>query len=244
MTLWLYTGRDLKGEPFWDTLKKTERADFIEGVPSSGDLKDRELVIETFSETGRKEEVLKALAECKDWHGTVASLIERDSATYWAIQSGIGGRFVGFISAPGAGKGGSIELLRGEITDPGALDIAANAFRELELLVTVCRDQAGGILSRVLAGMINEAAIMAQNGIASVDKIDNMMRLAANFPMGPFEWADKIGLDRLLNLLENLTKEFGPIYQPCPMIRRKVEAGKLGVKTGEGFYNYAEGEAQ
>jgi 3-hydroxybutyryl-CoA dehydrogenase len=68
-----------------------------------------------------------------------------------------------------------------------------------------------------------------------------MMRLGANFPMGPFEWADKIGLDRILTLLEGLTKEIGPLYQPCPWIRRKVEAGKLGRKSGEGFYIYPEG---
>ena len=244
MTRWIYIGKDLKGTPFWEKLKERDDVDFLDGVPSLKDLKGKELVIETFLETDRKEEILKALADCKEWQGTVASLIEKDSATYWAIRSGIGGRFVGFISAPGAGRNGSIELLRGEITDPAAVDYSVNAFREMELLVTVCRDQAGGILSRVLAGMINEAAMMAQNGIASVDKIDNMMRLAANFPMGPFEWADKIGLDRLLDLLESLTKEFGPMYQPSPMIRRKVEAGKLGVKTGEGFYTYAEGAAQ
>lgn len=244
MAQWLYLGTKRIGMPLWEALKKVKEVDFLDGQPSFKDLEGRELVIEAFPEEDRKEEVLRAVAGCREWQGTVASSIEGNSATSWAIRSGIGGRFVGFIMAPGAGKSGSIELLRGEITDPAAIDCVANAFKELDLLVTICRDQAGGILSRVLAGMINEAAMMAQNGIAPVDKIDNMMRLAANFPMGPFEWADKIGLDKLLDLLETLTKEFGPVYQPCPMIRRKVEAGKLGVKTGEGFYNYAKGDAK
>jgi 3-hydroxybutyryl-CoA dehydrogenase len=244
MARWLYLGTDLIGMPLWEALKKMKEVDFLDGQPSSKDLEGRELVIEAFSEKYRKEEVLRAVGGCRKWQGTVASSIEGDSATSWATHSGIGRRFVGFIMVPGAGKSGSVELLRGEITDPEAVNYAANAFKDLGLLVTVCRDQAGGILLRVLAGMINEAAMMAQNGIAPVEKIDNMMRLAANFPMGPFEWADKIGLDKLLDLLETLTKEFGPLYQPCPMIRRKVEAGKLGVKKGEGFYNYTEGEAK
>ncbi len=244
MARWIYMGKDLKGTLLWEALKKAEGVDFLDSIPTSGDLENRDLVIETFSDADRKEEALRALSGCREWQGTVASLIERDSATYWAVRGGIGGRFVGFLLAPGAGKTGSIELFRGEITDQAAIDRTVKAFQELEFLVTVCKDQAGGILSRVLAGMINEAALMAQNGIASVDKIDNMMRLAANFPMGPFEWADRIGLDKLLALLETLTKEFGPMYQPCPLIRRKVEAGKLGVKTGEGFYNYAEGGAR
>lgn len=243
MARWIYIGEDLEGTAFRERLKQTDGIFFLEGVPSAGDLGDADLVVEAFSDPGPKEEVLKTLAGYTEWRGPVASLIERDSATYWAIQSGIGGRLVGFIPAPGAGKNISVEILRGELTDPGALDQAAAAFKEMGLLVTVCRDQAGGILSRVLAGMINEAAVMAQSGVATADRIDNMMRLAANFPMGPFEWADRIGLDRLLDLLETLTKEFGPMYQPCPMIRRKVEAGKLGIKTGEGFYNYAGGEA-
>ncbi len=244
MKRWLYLGEDLIDVPLWEALKKVKEVDFLDRQPTHTDLANRELVIEVFSEKDRKEDVLRAVAGIREWGGTVASSIEGDSATSWAIRSGIGERFVGFIMAPGAGKSGSIELLQGEITDPEAINCAANAFKELDLLVTVCRDQAGGILSRVLAGMINEAAIMAQNGIAPVDKIDNMMCLAANFPMGPFEWADKIGLDKLLHLLETLTKEFGPIYQPCPMIRRKVEAGKLGVRTGAGFYNYVKGDVK
>ncbi len=243
MAQWICIGRGLKGTQCWDVLKQRDGVSFLEGPPSSGDLEGGELVIEASVGSDRKETVLKALADCGNWRGPVASLVERDSATHLATGSGIRESFVGFIAPSGAGKRGAIELLRGEITDTRAIDLAANAFKELGLVVTICRDQAGGILSRALASMINEAAVMAQNHVASLEKIDQMMRLAANFPMGPFEWADKIGLDRLLGLLETLTREFGPMYQPCPMIRRKVEAGKLGVKTGEGFYQYGERDA-
>jgi 3-hydroxybutyryl-CoA dehydrogenase len=65
-----------------------------------------------------------------------------------------------------------------------------------------------------------------------------MMKLGANFPMGPFEYADFLGLDHVLNMLEWLTEELGPQYRPCPLLRRKVEAGLLGKEAGEGFYTY------
>ena len=241
---WLYIGTGQEEFSLREALMRTKQVDFLDVPPTARDLESRELVIEVLPEAEQKRETLRAVSQCKEWQGTVASIIEKDSATFWALQSGLGKRFVGFLIPPGAGKNDAVELLKGEITCQEALDCAAKAFKEMDWHVTICRDQAGGILFRVLAGMINEAAFMAQSAVAPVDQIDRMMRLAANFPLGPFEWADRIGLDRLFALLETLSKEFGPIYQPCPMIRRKVEAGKLGQKTGEGFYKYCEGGAQ
>jgi len=100
------------------------------------------------------------------------------------------------------------------------------------------KDSAGFILNRVLASMINEAILIYSYGFAPIESIDQMMKLAANFPLGPFEYADEIGLDNILNLLTSLTKELGPKYRPCPLLVRKVEAGHLGKKSGRGFYEY------
>ena len=100
------------------------------------------------------------------------------------------------------------------------------------------RDSAGCVLNRVLASMINEAILIYSYGLAPIESIDKMMKLAANFPLGPFEYADEIGLDNILNLLTSLTKEFGPKYRPSPLLMRKVEAGHLGKKSGRGFYEY------
>jgi len=86
--------------------------------------------------------------------------------------------------------------------------------------------------------MINEAIYVSMYGLAQMEDIDQMMRLGANFPMGPFEYADYLGLDRVLKTLEWLAEELGPQYRPCPLLRRKVEAGLLGKKTGKGFYEY------
>jgi len=100
------------------------------------------------------------------------------------------------------------------------------------------KDSAGFILNRVLASMINEAILIYSYGFAPIESIDQMMKLAANFPLGPFEYADEIGLDNILNLLTSLTRELGPKYRPCPLLVRKVEAGHLGKKSGRGFYEY------
>ena len=86
--------------------------------------------------------------------------------------------------------------------------------------------------------MINEAIYVYMYGLARMEDIDQMMRLGANFPMGPFEYADFLGLDRVLHTLEWLAEELGPHYRPCPLLRRKVEAGLLGKKTSTGFYIY------
>jgi len=183
----------------------------------------------------------KTIRQNEKWTGPVASLYNRRSVASLGTKSGLETRLVGFQPSPGQGNKPGIELIRGEVTSAETLSALQGVFEELGFMVFVCRDQAGGILPRVLASLINEAAHMAWVGIAPIEKIDAMMRLGANFPVGPFQWADQIGLDRILDLLENLSQELGPHYQPCPWIRRKVEAGKLGVKTGEGFYKYGAG---
>ena len=75
-------------------------------------------------------------------------------------------------------------------------------------------------------------------GLATIEEIDQMMKLGANFPLGPFEYADEIGLDNILNLLKLMRKELGQKYRPCPVLVRKVEAGHLGKRSGRGFYEY------
>jgi 3-hydroxybutyryl-CoA dehydrogenase len=125
------------------------------------------------------------------------------------------------------------------------LETSVETFQNLEKLLgeigITCiksKDSAGFVLNRVLASMINEALYVYSYGLAPMESIDQMMKLAANFPMGPFEYADEIGLDNILNLLILLTKELGPKYRPCPLLIRKVEAGHLGKKSGRGFYEY------
>ncbi len=101
------------------------------------------------------------------------------------------------------------------------------------------KDIAGFAVNRILVPMINEAAFALYEGVADAKTIDTTMKLGANHPMGPLELADFVGLDVLLSVLEVYQKNLDPArYKPCPLLRKLVEAGHLGRKTGRGFYEY------
>jgi 3-hydroxybutyryl-CoA dehydrogenase len=100
-------------------------------------------------------------------------------------------------------------------------------------------DFPGFALNRILVPMINEAAYCLMEGVASAETIDQVMKLGANHPMGPLELGDLVGLDVCLSIMEVLYTECGDSkYRPCPLLRRYVQAGHLGRKTGRGFHVY------
>ena len=100
-------------------------------------------------------------------------------------------------------------------------------------------DRPGFVVNRVVMPMINEAAYALMHGVAEAEAIDECMKLGCNHPMGPLALADLVGLDIVCAILDTLYREFGdPHYKPCPLIRKRVEAGWLGTKTGRGFYTY------
>ena len=103
-------------------------------------------------------------------------------------------------------------------------------------------DYPGFVANRILMPMINESIETLFQGVAGVNEIDTVMMLGMAHPMGPLHLADFIGLDVCLSILEVMYDGFkNPKYAPCPLLVNMVTAGKLGVKTGEGFYNYSEG---
>jgi 3-hydroxybutyryl-CoA dehydrogenase len=103
-------------------------------------------------------------------------------------------------------------------------------------------DYPGFIANRILMPMINEAIYSLYEGVAGVEEIDTVMKLGMAHPMGPLQLADFIGLDVCLSILKVLQDGFGnPKYAPCPLLSNMVLAGKLGVKSGEGFYSYIAG---
>jgi 3-hydroxybutyryl-CoA dehydrogenase len=114
--------------------------------------------------------------------------------------------------------------------------------KQLGKVPCVVNDYPGFIANRILMPMINEAIYSLYEGIAGVNEIDTIMKLGMAHPMGPLQLADFIGLDTCHAILNVLFEGFGnPKYAPCPLLTNMVTAGYLGVKSGEGFYKYAQG---
>jgi 3-hydroxybutyryl-CoA dehydrogenase len=132
-----------------------------------------------------------------------------------------------------------VEIVRGlDTSDATALAVRQLAERVGKTPVEV-RDFPGFVSNRVLMPMINEAVYCLMEGVATKEAIDTVMKLGMNHPMGPLTLADLIGLDVCLDILEILHRDLGdPKYRPCPLLRMMVSAGRLGRKTGEGFYVY------
>ena len=132
-----------------------------------------------------------------------------------------------------------VEIINGYATDKEVTDAIVALSRQLGKIPCVVNDYPGFIANRILMPMINEAICSLYEGVAGVEEIDTVMKLGMAHPMGPLQLADFIGLDVCLSILRVLHDGFGnPKYAPCPLLANMVMAGKLGVKSGEGFYTY------
>ena len=134
-----------------------------------------------------------------------------------------------------------VEVIRGYSTSDTVTKTILQLSEDLGKIPTEVNDYPGFIANRILMPMINEAIESLFHGIAGVREIDTVMKLGMGHPMGPLQLADFIGLDVCLSILEVLYKGLrNPKYAPCPLLVKMVTAGKLGVKSGEGFYDYSE----
>ncbi|HEY8733814.1 MAG TPA: 3-hydroxyacyl-CoA dehydrogenase NAD-binding domain-containing protein [Puia sp.] len=135
-----------------------------------------------------------------------------------------------------------VEVINGFATAQSVTEKIVHLSRQLNKVPCIVNDYPGFISNRILLPMINEAIISLQEGVASVEVIDTVMKLGMAHPMGPLQLADFIGLDVCLSILKVLQDGFGnPKYSPAPMLVNMVAAGNLGVKSGEGFYDYHNG---
>ena len=133
-----------------------------------------------------------------------------------------------------------IEVIRGYSTSDEVTDAIMALSKKLGKVPVEVNDYPGFIANRILMPMINEAIYSLYEGVAGVSEIDTVMKLGMAHPMGPLQLADFIGLDVCLSILKVLFDGFGnPKYAPCPLLVNMVMAGKLGVKSGEGFYDYS-----
>ncbi len=134
-----------------------------------------------------------------------------------------------------------VEVIRGYSTSDEVLDTIMELSKKVSKIPTEVNDYPGFIANRILMPMINEAIESLYHGVAGVSEIDTVMKLGMAHPMGPLQLADFIGLDVCLSILNVMYEGFkNPKYAPCPLLVNMVTAGKLGVKSGEGFYDYSE----
>ena len=132
-----------------------------------------------------------------------------------------------------------VQVVKGIQTSDETILAVMESLETMGVTAVKLEETPGFILDRVIASIVNEAAVMYSSKLATKEDIDNMMKVCVNWPMGPFEFADTMGVDRVVDILDEMTQQLGPKYQPCFLLRRMVDAGWLGKKTGRGFHVYS-----
>ena len=233
-------GRQLKKEHI--TQAEHDRA--LDRIATSSDLAESaaetDLAVEAVTE---KEAVKKEVFRTLDRHAPAEAILASNtssiSITWLGAQTGRAGRVIGmhFFNPVPVMK--LVEVVRGlETTDETFAATEALA-EDLGKEPVEVEDFPGFVSNRILMPMINEAVFCLMEGVASAEDIDTVMKLGMNHPMGPLTLADFIGLDVCLSIMEVLHTQLGDDkYRPCPLLRRKVTAGHLGRKSGQGFYGY------
>jgi 3-hydroxybutyryl-CoA dehydrogenase len=133
-----------------------------------------------------------------------------------------------------------VEVIRARQTSEAAFALTMQLCEKIGKKPVAVNDSPGFVSNRVLMPLINEAAFCVAEGVATPEAVDAIMKLGMNHPMGPLELADFIGLDVCLDIMDVLQKGFGgdPKYRPCPLLQQMVAEGRLGKKSGRGFYSY------
>jgi len=200
------------------------------------------LVIEAIPENlALKQELFSELNRVCHPLTVLASNTSSISITKLAAASGRPDRVIGLHFMNPVPVMQLVEVVRGLETSERTLHLVMELAHRLGKTPVVSKDVPGFIVNRVLIPMINEAVFTLEEGVASAEDIDLAMTTGANHPVGPLALADRIGLDTVLAICEILYQDLGdPKFRPCPLLRRYVEAGRLGRKTGHGFYTHEE----
>jgi 3-hydroxybutyryl-CoA dehydrogenase len=132
-----------------------------------------------------------------------------------------------------------VQVVKGLQTSDETVQAVMELLANVGITAVKLEETPGFILDRVIASVVNEAAVMYSSKLATKEDIDNMMKVCVNWPMGPFEFADSMGVDKIVEILDEMSQQLGSKYQPCFLLRRMVDADWLGRKTGRGFHVYS-----
>ncbi len=235
--------RMCKKEIITEEVKMQTLANIATNTSIAEGVKMADLVVEAATErTELKLEIFRQMDEAAPAAAILATNTSSISITQIAAATQRPGQVIGmhFMNPVPVMK--LVEVIRGYATTDAVTQTVMDLSRVLGKSPVEVNDYPGFVANRILMPMINEAVYTLFEGVAGVDEIDTVMKLGMAHPMGPLQLADFIGLDVCLSILQVLQDGFGqPKYAPCPLLVNMVRAGRLGVKSGEGFYKYTPG---
>jgi len=213
----------------------------IKTTTDLSDLKETDFVIEAVFENFEiKKNIITELDQLLPPEIIITSNTSSISITRLAALTGRPGKFMGMHFMNPVPLMKLVELIRGIATEDGTFEEVKALTEAMNKTPVEASDYPGFIANRILLPMINEAVFALMEGVGTAEAIDQVMKLGMNHPLGPLALADLIGLDICLDIIEVLHDGFkDPKYRPCPLLRKMVDAGYLGRKSGRGFYDYS-----